>query len=70
MIKIKEIIKRSGELMAGNSNLHMPKSRKTSEYVGFLDNQKCEAYERQNGIFPTCNKHFKYEQMKNDHITS
>jgi len=35
----------------------------------FSDNQKREAYERQNGICPVCNEHFKFEEMQGDHIT-
>ena len=35
----------------------------------FSDTQKREAYERQQGICPICNKHFEYEQMHGDHIT-
>lgn len=34
----------------------------------FTDNQKREAYERQNGICPTCNNHFDLNQMEADHI--
>ncbi len=35
----------------------------------FTENQKREAYERQKGICPKCNKHFKIEEMDADHIT-
>ncbi len=35
----------------------------------FSDNQKREAYERQEGVCPVCNKHWKYEEMEGDHIT-
>ena len=35
----------------------------------FDDDEKREAYERQQGICPICNKHFDYEQMHGDHIT-
>jgi len=35
----------------------------------FTDNQKREAYERQNGICPVCNKHFEIGEMEADHIT-
>lgn len=35
----------------------------------FTDNMKREAYERQEGICPKCNKHFEIEQMQGDHIT-
>lgn len=35
----------------------------------FSDNMKREAYERQKGICPVCNKHFKIEEMHGDHIT-
>ncbi len=34
----------------------------------FTDNQKREAYERQNGICPVCKKHFELEEMDADHI--
>ncbi len=35
----------------------------------FSDNQKREAYERQNGICRSCGKHFEINQMEADHIT-
>lgn len=35
----------------------------------FTDNQKCEAYERQNGICPNCGNHFEITEMEADHIT-
>jgi Protein of unknown function DUF262/HNH endonuclease len=35
----------------------------------FSINQKREAYERQKGICPVCNKHFMIEEMQGDHIT-
>ena len=35
----------------------------------FDDNQKREAYERQEGICPICNNHFQIEEMEADHIT-
>ncbi len=35
----------------------------------FSDNQKREAYERQNGICVKCKKHFAIEEMEADHIT-
>ena len=35
----------------------------------FTDNQKREAYEKQNGICPNCKKHFEIEEMEADHIT-
>jgi hypothetical protein len=34
----------------------------------FTDNMKREAYERQNGICPVCNKHFEIQEMEGDHI--
>lgn len=34
----------------------------------FTPNHKREAYERQNGICPQCDKHFKIEEMEGDHI--
>jgi 5-methylcytosine-specific restriction endonuclease McrA len=35
---------------------------------GFSDNMKREAYERQQGICPVCNKHFEMQEMEGDHI--
>jgi hypothetical protein len=35
----------------------------------FTNNQKREAYERQEGICPICGKHFEIEEMEGDHIT-
>lgn len=35
----------------------------------FTDNQKREAYERQNGICPNCHEHFEFKDMEGDHIT-
>jgi ABC-type cobalamin/Fe3+-siderophores transport system ATPase subunit len=35
---------------------------------GFSDNMKREAYERQKGIYPVCNKHFEMQEMEGDHI--
>ena len=35
----------------------------------FSKNQKREAYERQKGICPICNKKYKFEEMEADHIT-
>ena len=35
----------------------------------FSDNQKREAYERQNGICPVCTEHYEIEEMEGDHIT-
>ncbi|MHB1294399.1 MAG: HNH endonuclease family protein [Anaerolineae bacterium] len=35
----------------------------------FSNNQKREAYERQKGICPVCQKHFTIEDMEADHIT-
>lgn len=34
----------------------------------FSPNQKREAYERQKGICPRCNKHFELEEMEGEHI--
>jgi len=34
----------------------------------FTDNQKREAYEKQDGICPDCNKHFEIQEMEADHI--
>lgn len=35
----------------------------------FYDSEKRQAYERQKGICPVCNKHFQIEEMEGDHIT-
>ena len=35
----------------------------------FTENNKREAYERQNGICPKCGKHFELTEMEADHIT-
>lgn len=35
----------------------------------FTDNQKREAYERQQGICPVCGEHFDIREMEADHIT-
>lgn len=35
----------------------------------FSDKMKREAYERQGGVCPLCNKHFEIEEMEGDHIT-
>lgn len=35
----------------------------------FTDNQKREAYEKQNGICPICKQHFEINEMEADHIT-
>ncbi len=35
----------------------------------FTDNQKREAYERQEGICPVCTEHYEIEGMEGDHIT-
>jgi hypothetical protein len=35
----------------------------------FSDNQRREAYERQNGVCPACNKRFSFDEMHGDHIT-
>lgn len=35
----------------------------------FSDGQKAEVYERQEGICPSCGKHFEPSQMEGDHIT-
>ena len=35
----------------------------------FTDNQKREAYEKQNGICSNCKNHFNIEEMEADHIT-
>jgi len=34
----------------------------------FSENMKREAYERQKGVCPKCNKHFEFEGMEGDHI--
>jgi len=35
----------------------------------FTDNQKREAYERQNGICPVCTEHYEIAEMEADHVT-
>ncbi|HSS25658.1 MAG TPA: HNH endonuclease signature motif containing protein [Mycobacterium sp.] len=35
----------------------------------FTDNQKREAYERQQGYCPVCGEHFELAEMEADHIT-
>ena len=35
----------------------------------FTEAQRREAYERQNGICPVCNKHYQIDEMEADHIT-
>jgi hypothetical protein len=35
----------------------------------FTDNNKREAYERQEGVCPACGDHFELEEMQGDHIT-
>lgn len=35
----------------------------------FKDSEKRSVYERQNGIYPVCKKHFEIEEMEADHIT-
>lgn len=44
-------------------------NEKNLNIQAFTDNQKREAYERQNDICPTCNTRFEYEQMEGDYIT-
>lgn len=34
----------------------------------FNDNQRLEAYERQDGVCPMCSKHFEFDDMDGDHI--
>lgn len=36
----------------------------------FTEKQKREAYERQEGICPVCDKHFSFEEMAGDHIVA
>lgn len=45
------------------------RNKKHLNIRAFTDIQKRKAYEHQNGICPTCNKHFEYERMEGDHIT-
>ena len=47
----------------------LTKEEKYLNLRSFTDNQKREAYERQRGICPKCNKHFEIEGMEGDHIT-
>lgn len=44
-------------------------SEKVLSLRTFTESQKREAYERQNGICPKCNKHFDIKDMHGDHIT-
>lgn len=47
----------------------LTKEEKYLSLRSFTDNQKREAYERQKGICPKCNKHFEIEEMEGDHMT-
>ena len=47
----------------------LTKKEKHLNIRAFSDNQKREAYERQNGVCPVCNAEFKIEAMEGDHIT-
>ncbi len=47
----------------------LTKKQKHLNIRAFTDNQKREAYERQKGKCPMCNKKFEIEQMEADHIT-
>lgn len=44
-------------------------SERSLSIRAFTDNMKREAYERQKGICPTCNKHFAPDAMEADHTT-
>lgn len=44
-------------------------NERTLNIRAFSESQKRKAYEKQNGICPTCGNKFKYEQMEGDHIT-
>lgn len=47
----------------------MTREEKCLNIRSFTDKQKREAYERQKGVCPKCNKHFEIEEMQADHIT-
>ena len=47
----------------------LTKKEKHLSIRAFTDNQKREAYEKQNGLCPSCNNKFKIEEMEGDHIT-
>lgn len=46
-----------------------PAVKKNLSIRSFTDNLKCEAYERQQGICPSCEEHFELAQMQADHKT-
>lgn len=46
----------------------LTKKERVLSIRSFTDNQKREAYERQDGVCPVCNKHFEINQMEADHI--
>ena len=45
------------------------KSERNLSIRAFTDNQKREAYERQEGVCPKCKVHFELHEMQADHIT-
>lgn len=47
----------------------LTRNEKNLSLRAFTDNQKREAYERQNGICVKCNTHFELNEMEADHIT-
>ena len=44
------------------------KQREIERQYQEREKQKREAYERQKGICPICNKHYEFAQMHGDHI--
>lgn len=64
---------------SGRALLDAAKKNKNDEFYTQLEervkalmaddeNQKREAYERQNGVCPMCGEHFEFEEMDGDHI--
>lgn len=64
LMKDEDVTKKSGiyEYLFDDDERHL-------NIRAFSENQKREAYERQNGICPNCKKHFEIEEMEADHIT-
>lgn len=64
LIADKDVTKNSGiyeYLLSGDE--------KFLQIRAFDDDQKMEAYVRQNGICPKCGEHFEFDEMQGDHIT-
>jgi hypothetical protein len=64
LMKDEDVTKKSGiyEYVLTRNEKHL-------SLRNFTDNQKREAYERQNGICVKCNTHFELNEMEADHIT-